>query len=191
MIASNCLEVVITQFKFPEKPTQVLIQIEKIHNFMVPTSTSLSSGSEFLISIRQLSTSIASKAESKCSTVRILTPSLQRVVQRGDSSANSTEARIAFDRQTKYLPLPAWSGHNFTAETLPLCKLFPFRSMHPAKVCWSLPVCNQIRKNTLKHIFPRFFRLVAEKMLSERESIQISRRWIWRTWMRWRHWKVS
>lgn len=106
-----------------------------------PTSTSSSLGSKFSISIRQLSTPIPSIAESKCSMVRILNPSLERVVQRGDSSAKLIEAGITLDLKLKYLPAPASSGHNFTVETFPECRVFPVLSIHPARVCCSLPVC--------------------------------------------------
>lgn len=124
---------------------QIKINFDIQIKIMALTSTSVSSESRLWIWILQLSMPLASKAESKCSTVRILYPSLQRVVHNSDSRTKSMDAGIKFEWNSKYLPSPANPGHIFTFETFPEWRVFPDSSMLPARVCWSLPVWDHSR----------------------------------------------
>lgn len=84
--------------------------------------------------------------------IRIRNPPLYRVVQRGETWANSTEAGTKLERKSKYLPREARSGHSLTVETFPECNALPCRSTQSARVCCSLPVCINASKE-LKNVF--------------------------------------
>ena len=100
------------------------------------------------ISMQQLSTPDASKAESRCSTVETMTPSLRRVVQRGDSSTKSMEDGIILEPILKYLPVLASSGHNLTLVDRLECRPIPCFSIDVLSVFWSLPVWKKEKKES-------------------------------------------
>lgn len=133
--------------------------------------------------MRQLSTPVASRAESKCSTVRIVYPSLDSVVHRGVSfTAWSIDARTIFDLKTKYRPVRADSGTILTVESLPEWSAGPVLSIQLATVCCNLPVCNYRYRFTCR--FVKKWTLVEKERSGKR--VQISRRWGRRTWVNWK-----
>lgn len=118
---------------------------KKKKSVLAPTS------SPATIWIPQLSTPVASKAESKCSTVRTLTPSvsLLSVVHSTDSDTQSILAGILKrDRpwlpvppqQRKNLPSPAMAGNSFAVVEAPEWSPVPDRDTSEARVFWSFPV---------------------------------------------------
>ncbi|URE13828.1 hypothetical protein MUK42_23098 [Musa troglodytarum] len=105
------------------------------------------------ISIRQLSTPHASRADRRCSTVRTLVPSRERVVQRVESTTWPIAAGIPVRGRecpaTKNLPSPAAAGRRRAVVKSPECSAVPDLDTDEARVCCGRPVCHGAQRRTL------------------------------------------